>query len=90
MVAIREFSNRVQMIRLEDEGFNGKRPFGHFSFEGVVDSCNIAFFGQDFLALVGDQGKEEIPAGLCGTPVVHGEVLGTLCFAQPTMLLFSI
>jgi hypothetical protein len=56
------------------------------SFEGIVDSCNIVFFGQDLLALVGDQGEKEIPARLRGTPIVHGEVLGTRCFAQPTTM----
>jgi len=90
MVAIGEFPNRVEMIRQENEGLNGKRAFSHFSFERVVDSCNIGFFGQDLLTSVGDQGEKEIPAGLFGTPIVHVEVLGTLRFAQPTMLLFSI
>ena len=33
------------------------------SFEGIVDSCNIDFFGQDLLALVGDQGEKEFPPG---------------------------
>ena len=90
MVVSGEFPDRVEMIRQEDHGLNGKRPFGHFSFEGVVNSNNIAFFGQDFLALVRDQCEKEIPARLLGTPIVHGKVLGTLRFAQPTMTLFSI
>ena len=71
MVALGEFPNRVQMIRQEDEGFNGKRAFGHLSFEGIVDSCNVVWLGQDRLALVGDQREKEIPARLSGTPIVH-------------------
>jgi len=38
MVVIVEFPNRVEMIREENEGLHGKRPFGHFSFESVVDA----------------------------------------------------
>ena len=77
------------MIWQEDEGLNNKMAFGHFSFQGVVDSCNVVWLDQDLLALVGDQGEKEIPAGLLGTPIVHGSVLGTLRFAQPTILQYK-
>jgi hypothetical protein len=77
------------MIRQKDKGPNGERAFGHFSFEGIVDSCNIDFFGQDRLTLVGDQGEKEFPARLLETPIVHVEVLRTRRLAQPTMLQYK-
>ena len=63
--------------------------FGHFSFEGIVNSCNIDFFGQDLLALVDDQVEKEFPASLLETPIVHVEVLGTRRLSQPTMLQYK-
>jgi hypothetical protein len=71
VVAIGEFLNRVQMIRQEDKILNDERAFGHLSFEGIVDSCNIDFFGQDLLALVYDQAEKEFPASLLETPTIH-------------------
>ncbi len=79
----------MKMIWQEDEGLNNKMAFGHFSFQGVVDSCNVVWLDQDLLALMSDQGEKEIPAGLLGTPIVHGSVLGTLRFAQPTILQYK-
>ena len=84
-----KFPNRVQMIRQKDKGLNSERAFGHFSFEGIVDSCDIDFFGQDRLALVGNQGEKEFPAKLLETAIVHVEVLRTRRFAQPMMLQYK-
>jgi len=89
VVNIGEFQNRVQMIRQEEECLNSERAFGPFSFEGIVDSCNIDFFGQNLLALAGDQGEKEFPSRLLETPIVYVEVLRTRRFSQPTMFQYK-
>ena len=81
------------MVGKDDDGDDGEGLFFYLSPECKTQAVDVFRDGQQGLPLVGNQGEEIAATRLLGPTVLHGfpvaliwVLLGTLRFAQPTVL----